>query len=66
MDAARIGTRRVQIPFEVWKLQLRNDCKHEGKLRAFNTLTDHVLQLFWKRGIEPSVKAIVNDRGERD
>jgi len=66
MDAGRIDTGRVQIPFKGWKLQLRKGCKHEGKLRAFNTPTENVVQLFCKRGIEPTVQAIVNAGDERD
>jgi hypothetical protein len=55
---------RPPIPFDVWKRRLRRACEHRGHLGAFNAITDTVLQLFWKRGLDPTVKAIVSDGAE--
>lgn len=55
---------RPPIPFDVWKLRLRRECEHRGHLGAFDSINDKVLQLFWKRGLDPTVKAVVNDGAE--
>jgi len=64
MNGEIVDPGRPPIPFDVWKLRLRQDCEHQGKLHAFNVITDNVLQLFWKRGLDPTVKAIVKDGSE--
>jgi hypothetical protein len=52
------------LEFDVWKLQLRNDCESQGKLSVFNAMGDYVLQLLWAIGLDPSVKAIVEHPAE--
>jgi hypothetical protein len=53
------------IPFEVWRSHLRKDCESQDKLLAFQALGDSVLQIFWQRGIEPTVKALLDGNSER-
>ena len=47
------------LPFEVWKLHLRDDCEREGKPDVFSILRNHCLRVLWEGGLEPSVQAIV-------
>ncbi len=49
------------LPFEVWKSRLRDDCERCGKAKQFEVLSDYVLQLFWQRGVEPSVDGLIGD-----
>lgn len=64
MNAKIMNPGRPPIPFDVWKLRLRQDCEHHGKLHAFKLIADNILQLFWKRGLDPTINAIVNDGTE--
>lgn len=55
---------RAATPFDVWKLQLRQDCERRDKIRAFNAMGDYVLKLLWERGLDPTVQAILDsDKG---
>jgi hypothetical protein len=47
--------------FETWKSELRENCKKDDKLSAFNSLGDFVLLLLFERGVEPTPDAIVED-----
>jgi len=49
----------LQLPFEVWRLRLRDDCLRQDRLLAFNILGDECLRLLWEDGNEPSVRAII-------
>jgi hypothetical protein len=49
------------IEFRVWKQSLQNDCKKLDKLRAFEALPESVLELLWESGLEPTVKALVEN-----
>lgn len=51
----------ARVNFEAWKSTLRENCAKEDKLPAFNSLDDFVLLLFFKRGIEPTPLAMVED-----
>ena len=55
---------KSSLEFDVWKLQLRNDCESQGKLSVFNAMGDYVLELVWASGLDPSIKAIVEHRAE--
>jgi hypothetical protein len=48
----------LEPQFEVWKQRLREDCRQQDKLIAFENLGDECLRLLWEDGIEPSVQAI--------
>jgi len=61
MNAEIVNPRRPQIPFDVWKLRLGQDFERLGKLDTFNVIADNILQFFWRRDLEPTVKAIVSD-----
>jgi len=61
MNAEIVNPRRPSIPFDVWKLRLGQDFERLGKLDTFNVIADNILQFFWRRDLEPTVKAIVND-----
>ena len=50
--------------FDAWKLQLRKDCEHEGKLAAFDALGDYVLKLLWRSGVDPTCSAIIESTSE--
>lgn len=50
-----------RLAFATWKLHLRRDCELTDKLPAFNAMGDSVLQFLWERGLDPTVKAIVED-----
>jgi hypothetical protein len=60
MNAERVNPRRPQVPFDVWKLRLVQDFERLGKLDTFDAIPDNILQFFWRRDLEPTVKAIVN------
>ena len=49
------------VAFDVWKQRFRHDCQRCDKLYAFDAFGDPVLQLLWESGLEPSVRAIVED-----
>lgn len=49
------------LNFKDWKDGLRRDCELEDKLLAFNSLPDNALQLFWERGVKPTVQALIDD-----
>lgn len=53
------------IPFEAWRLQLRKDCELQDKLVAFQALGDCVLEILWRRGLEPSVKGLLDGAAEQ-
>jgi len=55
---------KSSLEFDVWKLELRNDCESQGKLSVFNAMGDYVLQLLWAIGLDPSLKAIVEHPAE--
>jgi hypothetical protein len=55
-----MNPRQPQIPFDLWKLRLRQDFKRMGKVDTFDAIADNILQFFWKRDLDPTVKAIVN------
>lgn len=50
--------------FEVWKLLLRNDCERQNMARAFDSMGDYVLKLFWERGLEPTAQALLDSAKE--
>ena len=52
---------QLTLQFEVWKACLRKDCEDNHKVREFDGLGEFVLRLLWQNGLEPSVKAIVDD-----
>lgn len=47
------------LPFDFWKLCLREDCVRHGKLLAFDHLGDESLRLLWESGALPSVLDII-------
>lgn len=49
------------LPFSAWRDRLCQDCVASGKEREFQEIGDGILQLFWERGIEPTVGAIEQD-----
>ena len=49
------------MTFTDWKAVLRRDCELEDKLLAFDNLSECALKIFWERGVEPSVHALVDD-----
>ena len=61
MCALRQSDARAKLAFESWKLQLRRDCEIHDTLRAFDAMEDYVLRFLWKRGLDPAVKAIIED-----
>lgn len=61
MNPDRTDPQQVTTPFEAWKLKLQEDCVACGRLLIFNELNDNVLKLFWKRGVDPTVEAILAD-----
>jgi hypothetical protein len=42
-------------------MQLRRDCELQDTLRAFDAMGDCVLRFLWRRGLDPTVKAIIED-----
>jgi hypothetical protein len=50
----------ASLPFDTWKLLLHKDCEMLGKLDNFTALGDSVLAMLWKRGVAPSVQAIID------
>ena len=44
-----------QLPFDFWKLCLREDCVLQGKLLVFESFGDEYLKLVWESGALPCV-----------
>jgi hypothetical protein len=61
MCALRQSDARAKLAFEDWKMQLRHDCELQDTLRAFDAMGDSVLLFLWRRGLDPTVKAIIED-----
>ena len=53
------------LPFVDWTQALRSDCNAKEKLVAYDALGDTVLKMFWERGTEPTVDAIINSAPPR-
>jgi len=51
-----------RLPFDFWKLCLREDCVLEGKLLDFESLGDECLWLLWQSGALPCVFDIMQER----
>jgi hypothetical protein len=51
-----------QLPFDFWKLCLREDCVRQDKLRAFESLGDECLRLLWESGALPCVCDIIQEQ----
>ena len=49
-----------ELPFEVWKLRLEEDCERQDKLLAYKNLGEECMKVPWELGTEPSVEGIVN------
>ena len=49
-----------ELPFEVWKLRLEEDCERQDKLLAYKNLGEEWMKVLWELGTEPSVEGIVN------
>ena len=49
------------LPFEFWRLCLREDYVRNDKLRSFNALDDQCLKLIWETGALPCVLDIVQE-----
>jgi len=48
-----------ELPFEVWKLRLEEDCEHQDKLLAYKKLGEECLKVLWEMGTEPSVEGVI-------
>ena len=53
-----------QLPFDIWKVCLREDCVREEKLFAFDALGDECLRLLWESGTPPSVQGIIQAQSQ--
>lgn len=53
------------ISFEAWRLRLRRDCEVQERLLAFQALAIQVLEILWRRGVEPSVKGFLDGASEQ-
>jgi hypothetical protein len=53
-----------KLSLEVWKKRLREDCEQRGEIQNFLCLGDHVLEILWRTGIEPTAQALA-DSGTR-
>jgi len=58
------GPQKTELPFEVWKALLRQDCELSDNLLAFEALGDSVLQLLWQTGLKPTVRALIDAGAE--
>jgi hypothetical protein len=54
------------LAFEIWKIELRDDCETAGKLSAFNAFDDSALELLFQKGLAPTHEAIANDGGNTE
>lgn len=50
----------AELPFDVWKLRLQEDCKRENKLLVYSNLGEECLRVLWEAGTEPSVQGIID------
>jgi len=57
---ANENKKEIPADFPAWKERLREDCHLQGRHYAFAVLGDHVLQLLWEGGLEPTVEAVVD------
>jgi hypothetical protein len=49
------------LTFDTWKCLLQKDCEQNQKLQAFNSLGPNTLRIFWERGVDPTVEALIAD-----
>ena len=47
------------LPFEFWRLCLREDCVRNDKLLAFDALGDACLTMLWQSGALPCLLDII-------
>ena len=47
--------------FDDWKKLFQNDCIAHDKVRAFDSLGEHVLRTLYENGLDPTIQAIVAD-----
>lgn len=55
--------RPPRFAFDARKLLLRKDCELRANLFAFD-VQDHVLEVLWAAGIDPTVKAVLEYSAE--
>jgi hypothetical protein len=48
-----------QLPFDLWKLCLREDCVLQDKLLAFESFGDEYLKLVWESGALPYMGDVI-------
>lgn len=49
----------AELTFDVWKSQLKQDCKRLDKALAYTNLGHDCLRLLWEAGTEPSVQGVI-------
>ena len=54
------------LNFQDWKLLLREDCRCQGKLPAFDSLGEYVLSMLWEEGLDPTVQGILANERRAD
>lgn len=50
------------LPFDFWRLCLREDCVRLGKLLTFDSLGDESLRILWESGSLPCVLDIIQEQ----
>ena len=49
-----------ELPFEVRKLRLQQDCQRRDKSRVYSNLGEDCLRVLWEVGTKPNVQAIID------
>ena len=65
LGAVSSSSRRVdvlELPFELWRERLHEDCVHEAMLAVFHILGAVWLTMLWELGIPPSVQGITQTK----
>jgi len=48
------------LTLEVWKDTFRQDCEHNDKVQAFNSMGEECLRVLWNAGTAPSVQGVID------
>jgi hypothetical protein len=51
----------IAISFQEWRTRLLADAQRCGCEEGAQQLTDTALNIFWKSGVEPTVRAVIED-----
>ena len=57
---------QAPLSYDIWRVTLRKDCELQGKLPNFENMSEYVLRLLWKDGIDPTVEAVAGSSQKKE